>query len=69
MRSNFVTIAVEVLNLRIICPLVRNIECASNGTSVRVSTVLLKKTLVDGAIEVVDGVVEGKNDHLWYVLW
>lgn len=66
-RCDFVTAGVERLHLRVIGPLMRDIEGAGDGAPVRVLATAVENVLVDVPVEVVDGVVEGEQHDLRYV--
>lgn len=58
------TAGVERLHLRVIGPLVRDVEGAGDGAPVRVLATAVENVLVDVPVEVVDGVVEGEQHDL-----
>ena len=62
-RSHLVTIGIEVLDLGIVCPLVRHVEGCLDRASVGVVTIS-KEILVELLVKVVDGIIEGQEDKL-----
>lgn len=58
MGRNFVTIRVQILDLTVVSPFVRNVECGGNGTAVRVDSAFFEKVHVQAFIQIVDRVVE-----------
>ena len=56
-------ISIEVLDLGIVCPLVRHVEGRLDRASVGVVT-LSEEILVELLIKVIDGIIEGQEDKL-----
>lgn len=67
MGSNFVTIRIQVLDLTVICPFVRDIEGGRNRATVRVDSALFKQVVVQPLIQIVHRVVESEQNDLWYL--
>lgn len=59
-------VRVKVLNLAIVRPLVGHVEGAGYGTPVGVFPALLKEVSVRDLVQVIDGVVECDQNHLWH---
>jgi len=62
-RSNLMTISVQVLHLGIVCPLVGHIEGRFDWAAVRVET-SSKEVLIEGLVEIIDSIIEGEHDKL-----
>lgn len=58
------TRGVQVLDLTVICPLMRNVEGCGDGAAVGVGAAFLEQILVQALVQVVDGVVEGEQHDL-----
>lgn len=58
------TAGVEILDLAVVGPLVRDVESSWDGTSIGVVSALLKQVGVETLVQVVDGVVEGQQHDL-----
>ena len=56
-------VGVEVLNLGVVCPLVRHVEGRLDRAPVGVVT-LSEEILVELLIKVIDGIIEGQEDKL-----
>ena len=65
--SNLVTIGIEVLHLGVVRPLVGHVEGGLHGAAVRVVAVL-EQIFVKLLVEIVDGVIEGEQDELRYLV-
>ena len=61
--SNLVTIGIEVLHLGVVCPLVGHVEGRLDWTAVGVEP-SPKEVFVELLVEIVDSIVEGKEDEL-----
>ena len=62
-RRNLVTSSVQVVNLRVICPLVRDIERRLDRASVGIEPVP-EQPCVEPEIDIIDGIVKGQHDKL-----
>lgn len=60
MGSDFVTIGIQVLDLTVVCPFVRDIECGGDGATVWVDSALFKQVVVQPFIEIIHRVVESE---------
>lgn len=63
--SHFVTVWVQVLNLTVVSPLVRNVERGRDWASVGVDATAFKEISVQLFVQVIDGIVECQQDNLW----
>lgn len=67
---HFMALRVEVLHLAVVGPLVRNVECSSDRTTVGILAAGVEDVSVVVFVEIVDGVVEGQEYDLRnLVLW
>ena len=65
MHCDLVTLVPEFLDHGIVGVLVRHVECAMNGTPVRVLISLWEQlVLVETPVLIVDSVIESDDDHL-----
>lgn len=62
------TIGVEVLDLAVIGPFVRDVESGRNGASIGVNTTLFEEVRVQALVEVVHRIVEGQQDDLGHLI-
>ena len=62
-RGNLVAGGVEVVHLAVVRPLVGHEEGGSDGAAVGVDS-LLKQSLVEISVEIIDSVVKGKKNKL-----
>jgi len=62
-RCNLVTSSVQVVNLRVICPLVRDVERRLDRASVGIEPVP-EQPCVEPEVDVIDGIVKGQQDKL-----
>ena len=62
-RGNLVAGGVEVVHLAVVGPLVGHEEGGSDGAAVGVQSIL-KESLVEISVEIVDGIVKGQNYKL-----
>lgn len=61
------TIGIQVLDLTVVCPFVRDIEGGCNGTTVRVHSALFKEVVVQPFIQIIHRVVESEENDLRYL--
>ena len=69
MRCDFVSVGVQIADLGVIGPLVRDVEGGGDGAAVGIfasSATALEQFAVQILVQVVDGVVEGQQHHLRY---
>jgi len=65
--GDLVTVGVQVLDLRVVRPLVRNVVCRFDRTTVGVEPVFVE-FFEEIFVETVDGVVKGEEDKLGHVV-
>ena len=68
MGGHFVAVSVEVLDLGVVSPLVGHVESGLNGAAVGV-VATSKELLIERLVEIVDGIIEGEEDKLRYLVW
>lgn len=68
MRSHLVTVRVQVLDLTVVGPLVRDVEGGGDWATVRVDAVAFEQILVQLLVQIVYRVVEGQQHDLRYLL-
>ena len=66
--SHLVSVSVEVLDLGVVSPLVGHVESGLNGAAVGV-VATSKELLIERLVEIVDGIIEGEEDELRYLVW
>lgn len=64
MRSHFVSFGVKILDLTVIGPFVRNVECGTNWTTIWIDTPFSKEICIKLFIQVIHGVVERQDYNL-----
>jgi hypothetical protein len=68
MRSNFVSVGMNVLNLAVVGPLVADVEGGGDGAAVGVVPVRAEQVLVQVLVQVAHRVVERQDDDLdWFL--
>lgn len=68
-HSNFVSIIPKLLHVLIVGIRMRYIERAANGASIGIASVRRKQHLGEKLpVVVIDGVVKGQQNHLWYIV-
>ena len=65
---HLVSVSVEVLDLGVVSPLVGHVESGLNGAAVGV-VATSKELLIERLVEIVDGIIEGEEDELRYLVW
>lgn len=62
------TSSVEVLHLAVVGPLVGHVERRRDRASIGIGPTLLEQVGVQALVQVVDGIIEGQQDDLRYLL-
>lgn len=65
--GNLVTFAVSFLNSGVVGIFVRNEVGCFDVTTIRILALSVEHFFVEFDVVVIDGIIEGDGDHLWYV--